>query len=185
MRLHNYFEFITKGGKKTFYNALLPGLNEKFLQGEAFSASIAVGKGTHSLPAGLITSLESPLCQKEARLYDYNFDISKGTLFVKKYIELLPDEYGGETLTEAGFTSSGGGLVNYVTMTGGIEKPQGEGLLIIGTLLLELSSDCRGELAKGENPIAKLLLGETSHSSADFQIGLGKNKVSLQMNLIT
>lgn len=178
-RLHNYFEFVTKEGRKTFYNTLLPGLNQKFLGGETFSARIAFGKGSHGGTAG-ISSLSQPLGEKECALYDCNFDPSKGLLFVKKYIELAPGEFDGEIITEAGFVSSAGNLVNYAAIPGGIPKPEGEGLLIVGTLLLELSADVAGEMREGENPLIKLLLGEASHLSTDFALEIGGKAYAMQ-----
>ena len=178
-KLHNYFEFVTKGSKKIFYNTLLPGLSGMFLDGETFSARIAFGKGVHQGTQG-ISSLAQPLGEKQCELYDFNYDISKGTLFVKKYMELQPGEFDGEVITEAGFISSVGELVNYVAIPGGITKPEGEGLVIIGTLLLELSADLSGELCGGDNPLVKLLLGEASHLSTHFSLEVGKEALAMQ-----
>ena len=162
--LHNCYEIITDGKRQVFYNTVLGGLNQRFLNGQNFTAFIAFGTGRHTVLEG-VNTLHTFAGSKQSRIYGKNFDINKGLIYLKKSIELNADEYNGLVLSEAGLSIQGDGtnIINYVAIDdgsgSGIVKQAGKSLTIIATLYLNFTENITGCLYGGENPLFELLFG--------------------------
>jgi hypothetical protein len=172
IRIHNKFEITCGNITKTFFNTVLPGLNNKFLNGDDYTCYIAFGSGHHNSLEG-VTALALAAGVKKTFLCGFNKDIGKGQIYIKKSIELLPDEFCGLTITEAALTARADGtdIINYAAVENGegITKEQGKSLTICATIFLTISGSRTASLCGGENPLFDLVFGIKKAAGCDIK----------------
>jgi hypothetical protein len=172
IHIHNKFEITCGNVRKTFFNTVLPGLNDKFLAGDDYTCYIVFGTGRHGSLAG-VTALALPAGVKKTFLCGFNKDTGKGQIYIKKSIELLPDEFCGVTITEAALTAcpDGSDIINYAALENGegITKEQGKSLTICATIFLTISGSRTASLCGGENPLFDLIFGIKKVAGCDIR----------------
>lgn len=171
IKLANKIEITHCGVTKTFYNTVLPGIYQKLLSGEDYTAYIAFGSDTHQNLNG-VTALKALTGVKKSILCGINRDIAKGQIYIKKQIELNGEEYNGVRIKEVALTSSqtGSNIINYILLPfDGIIKQQGQSLIITATIYLTLSGGRTGSICGGENPLIDILFGLKKASLCDIK----------------
>lgn len=175
IKLHNYFEISYCGKVYKSYNEVLGDINLRFLSGENYTKYIVFGTGIYTDTAG-ITALNSYAGGKEAVIYGKNFDVTNGIIYLKKCIELDPDEYNGVLISEVALSpqQGGGNIINYANLYDeqgnlGILKNVGESLTITVTLYLNITETGTGNLCGGENPLMDILFGFKNINSCSLR----------------
>ncbi len=183
IRLHNKFEITLRGQTIIAYNTLLKGVFTKISRLEQYTSHIAIGTGKEKLDENakkLSTYAKTFAAQTE----EYNFDPTKGTLFIKKLVDIDDGYQGTFSFSELGLcatddfdpdiydhvllTDKEG---NVVTMT----RREGDSLQIRVTIYLELTSQTSALFIRGNNKFIGRLLGENSGGENKLYAVKGNN----------
>ena len=170
--LHNKYEIIV--GDKTYvaYNTLTHNVFDALENFKQYFTYIALGRGT-SLSVNYDSDYLENFCACfPAVLEDIQCDPSKGTMFVKKYVELPAGEYDTLSFSEIAATNQIGVSNPLIYSHVYVKDENGEVLTIVKeehqsvyiriTIYIEMDDASRGYLTAGENQLIKALLGEVT-----------------------
>lgn len=166
-KLHNKVEIISGDKCYVFFNTMLKSVFIPLSNLREYNKFVAVGCGKYNQneKTQKLTKFIKKYTLKDEVMQN---DLEKGRLFIKKSLVINDDIFGDENITELGFCEDSDNnptIYNYITLVSekalnGIEKKQGEALLINLYIYLDLSAEGMGLFCKGENKLISFLLGE-------------------------
>lgn len=179
--MHNKLVIYKGGEAYVSYNSMFPFVAEEIANLRPYTKYMAIGLGASD-------EVEDSRLEKFSALVElvtdtYNFDPSKGVMFVTKKLVLTEENTTPFEIVEVGLTSDDKSdnpkVVNRFIVNGGepIYRDAGEEMTIEVTIYFEFNQTSTLRLTSGSNNLVKLILGEET-GEAEFRCARGENLTS-------